>query len=383
MIYADLHVHIGRSLDGKPVKITAAATLTLPNIIREARDLKGLSLIGLVDAHSRGVRHDFAALLEEGVLKPLPGGGYQAGGLTVIPGSEVELSLGSGSAHLLAYFPELAAVEDYVKRLKPYVKNWQLSSQKAFVSVEDWIQAVERANGVWLPAHAFTPHKGIYGNCCRSLHEVLPKMPLGLEIGLSADRQMARTLSELDGVELFSNSDAHSLPNLAREYNVLSLSENSFEGLKLLLEKKSGTLIANYGLMPEVGKYHRTYCLVCEAVVPEEPPVLVCPRCGSTKVVMGVMDRLVTIADRSIELSLGAYHYQIPLRQLPGVGPKMIQRLLASFGTEMAILHEVLLEDIARVGGDKIARLIEHSRSGTLQVSAGGGGLFGKVVDRY
>lgn len=420
MIYSDLHIHIGRSLDGKPVKITAAATLTLPNILKEARDVKGLSLIGLVDAHSNGVRRDFAALLNEGTLKPLPGGGYQAGELTVIPGTEVELDLGSGSAHFLAYYPEMAAVEEYVKRLKPYVRNWQLSSQKAYVPVEEWIEAVEVAEGVWLPAHAFTPHKGIYGNCCRRLLEVLPKMPLGLEIGLSADRKMARSLSELDRVELFSNSDAHSLPNLAREYNALSLTENSFEGLRMLLEKKGGKLVANYGLMPEVGKYHRTYCLVCEEIVQAEPPVLVCPYCGHDKVVMGVLDRLALIADRPLRAAAeealpkklrietgrkspgesnsgewnsgewnsgewnsgeSTYRYQVPLRQLPGIGPKIFRKLLDSFGTEMAVLHEVPLEALTRVAGEKIASLIERSRRGTLQVSAGGGGIFGKVVD--
>ena len=387
MIYADLHIHIGRSLDGKPVKITAASTLTVPNILTTARDVKGLTLIGLVDAHSSGVRKDFAALSDAGVLKLLPGGGYRAGDLVVIPGTEIEFALGSGSAHLLAYFPDMAAVEEYVSIIRPYVRNWQLSSQKAFVPIEVWLGAVEKVGGIWLPAHAFTPHKGIYGNCCRRLPEVLPKMPLGLEIGLSADRRMARSLSELDSVELFSNSDAHSLPNLAREYNVLNLKENSFAGLSLLLEKKGGNLVANYGLLPEVGKYHRTYCLTCAEIVREEPPVLVCPRCGQDKIVMGVLDRLALIADRILTSipdaaipSASKYRYQVPLRQLPGVGPKMIRKLLDGFGTEMAILHEVPLADLRRVAGEKISRLIEYSRQGTLQVLAGGGGIFGKVM---
>ncbi len=55
MLFADLHIHIGQSLDGKYVKITGAKTLTLPNIVRVARDVKGLSLVGVVDAHSTGV----------------------------------------------------------------------------------------------------------------------------------------------------------------------------------------------------------------------------------------------------------------------------------------------------------------------------------------
>lgn len=34
MIYADLHIHIGQSLDGKAVKITASKSLTLPMSIK-------------------------------------------------------------------------------------------------------------------------------------------------------------------------------------------------------------------------------------------------------------------------------------------------------------------------------------------------------------
>lgn len=381
MIYADLHIHIGRSLDGKPVKITAAASLTLPNIISEARDIKGLSLVGIVDAHSTGVRQDFVSLLEQGALIPLSGGGYRAGNLTIIPGTEVELQLGSGSAHLLAYFPDLEQVEKYRQVIQPYVKNWQLSSQKAFISILDWLEAVHVAEGIWLPAHAFTPHKGIYGNCCARLSKVLPEFPLGLEIGLSADRRMARGLSELDEVVLFSNSDAHSLPNIAREYNKLKLSEPSFNGLKELVFRQRGQLISNYGLMPEVGKYHRTYCLVCEQVIDSEPPIFNCPQCGSKHVVAGVMDRLLSIADRTLEDLPGKYIYQIPLRIIPGVGPKTIDKLLQAFGTEMAILHEASAEDIVKVAGEKTAEWILRSRRGEFKIKAGGGGEFGHIVD--
>ncbi|CAA7602094.1 Polymerase/histidinol phosphatase-like [Acididesulfobacillus acetoxydans] len=392
MIYADMHIHIGRSLDGKAVKITAAASLDLPRILEQAGAVKGLSLIGIVDAHSTGVRRDFETLLAEGILRPLAGGGYRAGELTVIPGVEAELAVGGGAAHLLAYFPGLAEVGEYVRRLRPYVKNWQLSSQKAFLPVKDWLDAVLSSGGVWLPAHAFTPHKGIYGNCCRRLAEVLPELPRGLEIGLSADRQMARSISELDGVELFSNSDAHSLPNIAREYNALQLSEASFAGWQDLLARRAGRVAANYGLNPEVGKYHRSFCLICEKVVEGAPPAFVCPRCGSEHVVPGVLDRLVSIADRAVASGVsaaglpeaaggGRYVYQIPLRRLPGIGPKTIERLLGVFGTEMAVLHEADPEDLMRVAGEKAARWILGSRRGELRVEPGGGGIFGRVVD--
>ncbi|WP_425800278.1 hypothetical protein ACHOLT_10215 [Desulfitobacterium sp. Sab5] len=380
--FADLHIHIGQSLNGKAVKITAARSLTLPQIIRVARDVKGLSMIGIIDAQSNGVRHDFKALLQEGELELLEGGGYRSGNLTIIPGVEQELSVGDGTAHLLAYFSSLDNMERYISELKPYVKNWQLSSQKAYVRIEKWLEAVALGKGIWLPAHAFTPHKGIYGNCCTSLFEVLPGLPPALEIGLSADRQMARSLSELEHVTLFSNSDAHSLPKIAREYNLLELTENSFAGLSKLVYEKQGHVIANYGLPPKVGKYHRTYCLVCEKIVEGRPPVLSCPRCGSQKVVTGVMDRLVSIADRElIHTPDSRYVYQVPLSSLPGIGPRMYKRLLDVFGTEMAVLHHASKDDLVQVAGEKVTQWILGSREGNLVFQEGGGGVYGRVVD--
>lgn len=380
--FADLHIHIGQSLDGKAVKITAARSLTLPNIIQVSREVKGLSMVGVIDAHSQGVRQDFRTLLRDGQLKPLAGGGYQAGNLTLIPGIEQELSVGEGNAHFLAYFPSLEHLERYIAEIKPQVKNWQLSSQKAYVQVEEWLGAVALGEGIWLPAHAFTPHKGIYGNCCKSLLEVLPGLPPALEIGLSADRQMARSISELENVTLFSNSDAHSLPKIAREYNHLELTENSFTGLAQLVYDKRGQVVVNYGLPPEVGKYHRTYCLVCEKIGEGEPPLLSCPRCGSSKVVTGVMDRLASIADRRLVLTPDPrYIYQVPLSGLPGVGPKMYQRLLEAFGTEMAVLHQAGKEELVKVAGEKVAQWILSSRDGKLIFQAGGGGVYGRPVD--
>lgn len=382
MIYADLHIHIGQSLNGKAVKITAARTLTLPNILAAAREIKGLSLIGIIDAQSLGVREDFRNLLASGVLHPLSGGGYAAGKLTVIPGTEIELAVGEGNAHFLAFFPNLELIGHYTQRLKSYVKNWQLSSQKAHIPVDGWLEAVREAAGIWLPAHAFTPHKGIYGNCCRRLEEVLPEIPQALEIGLSADSGMALSISELDHIKLFSNSDAHSLPKIAREYNVLRMNDISFHGLKDLLDGRSGQIIKNYGLPPQVGKYHRTYCLVCEEVVSGNPPLMTCPRCGSSHVVPGVLDRLTQIADREIKLQAEtAYVYQVPLSQLPGIGPKMYHKLLGAFGTEMAVLHEIPGEDLERIGGEKISQWILKARTGQLDFIAGGGGIFGRVVD--
>ncbi|HHV64803.1 MAG TPA: hypothetical protein GXX46_07015 [Peptococcaceae bacterium] len=384
MIFADLHIHIGRSLNGKAVKVTASPTLTLPEIIDYSNKVKGLNLIGIVDSHSLGVRQDYKELLREGLIKPLSSGGYKAENLVVIPGIETELRVGQGHAHFLAFFPWLDQLEAFCEQIKKYISNWQLSSQKVYLEPGEWISRVENNEGIWLPAHAFTPHKGIYGACCSRLAEVLPKLPLALEMGLSADRKMALSLSELEKIILFSNSDAHSLVNIAREYNLLELSEVSFSGLSNLVIKQEGQVIQNFGLPPQMGKYHRSYCLNCKQVSTVNPPVVCCcPFCGSEKLIIGVLDRLTQIADMPINFRQNdhRYVYRVPLQFLPGIGPKKYALLLKKFKTELTVYHQAAKEDLVAVVGEKVAEIILKARTGKLELSPGGGGYYGKVRD--
>ena len=51
-IFADLHVHIGRSELGKPIKITAARSLNFANIAKECVERKGINLVGIIDCAS-------------------------------------------------------------------------------------------------------------------------------------------------------------------------------------------------------------------------------------------------------------------------------------------------------------------------------------------
>ena len=43
-IFADLHIHIGRSESGKPIKITAAKSLNFANIAKECYNKKGIQV---------------------------------------------------------------------------------------------------------------------------------------------------------------------------------------------------------------------------------------------------------------------------------------------------------------------------------------------------
>ena len=43
-IFADLHIHIGRSENGKPIKITGARSLNFANIAKECFERKGIQV---------------------------------------------------------------------------------------------------------------------------------------------------------------------------------------------------------------------------------------------------------------------------------------------------------------------------------------------------
>ena len=385
----DLHVHIGRSNSGAPVKITASRDLTFANIARECKYRKGIDIVGIVDCASPGVIDDVSQLMNCGEMKPLKDGGliYQ-NKVIIILGSEVETKEENGGlSHQIAYFPFFEDIKEFSKRLSFLVTNVGLSSQNCRISAQEAFNIVNQIGGILIPAHAFTPHKSVYGKCVKRLKEMftrstLKKIP-AIELGLSADTEIADYLKELNQYTFLTNSDAHSLPKIGREYNIVELEDANFKELLLAFQRKEKRkIIANYGLDPKLGRYHRTFCEICEYTTTSYPPVYRCEKCGNEKVIKGVFDRIVEIKDNQISISpphRPTYFHQIPLEFVPGVGKKTLEKLFDYFGTEMNILHNASFQEISQVVGFKVARNIVLSRKGLLELSPGGGGKYGKV----
>ena len=113
-IYADLHVHIGRSENNKPIKITAARSLNFANIAKECVERKGINLVGIIDCASPYVIEDIENFLKTGEAYEIPDGGIiYKDKVCIILGSEIETSEindegKTGSAHNLCYFPTLS-----------------------------------------------------------------------------------------------------------------------------------------------------------------------------------------------------------------------------------------------------------------------------------
>ena len=391
-VFADLHVHIGRSESGKPIKITAARSLNFANIAKECADRKGINVVGIIDCASPYVIEDIENFLKTGDAYELKDGGIiYKDKVCILLGSEVETSEKgrngkSGSAHNICFFPYLKDIKGFSNELSHHLKNITLSTQRTDLSGYELIDIVEKYNGILIPAHVFTPHKSYYGNCTDRLKNIFREKfdkIFAIELGLSSDTYLADTISELETRTFLTNSDAHSLPKIAREYNKIAVEDISFKEIVKALKKEDGRrIIANYGLDPKLGKYHRTYCDDCQKSIETKEPVEKCPMCGGKNVTFGVFDRIELIKDKEQTKSpedRPPYIYQIPLGFIPGVGGKTISKLLNTFETEMNILHKLSKDDIEMVVGEKIANNIENARNGNAKIHSGGGGVYGKV----
>lgn len=391
-IFADLHVHIGRSESGKPIKITAARSLNFANIAKECEERKGIQVVGIIDCASPYVIEDIEKFLQTGDAYELKDGGIiYKDKVCIILGSEVETSeIGrngkKGSAHNLCYFPFLKDIKNFSKEMSKHIKNITLSTQRSDLSGYDLIDIVEENNGILVPAHIFTPFKSYYGNCTDRLENIFREKYdkiFAVELGLSSDTFLADMISELENKTFLTNSDAHSLPKIAREYNKMQVEDISFKEIVKALKNEDGRgIIANYGLDPKLGKYHRTYCDNCNQTIETKEPVDKCPFCGSDNVTFGVFDRIELIKDKKETKSpknRPPYIYQIPLGFIPGVGGKTIDKLLENFQTEMNILHKLSKDDIEAVVGEKVSNAIENAKTGKCKVHSGGGGNYGKI----
>ncbi|MEK3991069.1 MULTISPECIES: endonuclease Q family protein [Robertmurraya] len=383
--FADLHIHIGRTWNGKAVKITGSKSLTFTNIIQHARTIKGLDIIGIIDCHSPEVIQEIEALISGGEVIEAPRGGLLYGDMLILMGSELEIYDDNcmGPIHILAFLPDMARLKEFSQWLSNHLKNINLSSQRIYVTGLELQKKVKELGGLFIPAHVFTPFKSLFGKGVKqTLTEVFdPNLIDGIELGLSANTQMADQIGELHRYSYVTNSDAHSLGKIAREYQQIKMKELSFTSFQEALYNQDGQYVeANYGLDPLLGKYHETVCAHCNEKVQLSDQS--CAACGHSKFIKGVATRIRELqTSKEGRQGRPPYIHQVPLDFIPGLGPKLFQKLLDHFGTEMAILHHVPEEALYEVVPKRVAELIVAARNGDLHFHAGGGGRYGKIIE--
>lgn len=252
-----------------------------------------------------------------------------------------------------------------------------------------------------VPAHAWTPHFGIFGSLSGfdSLDEAFgdqSKYIFAIETGLSSDPKMNWQVESLDSISLISNSDPHSLHRLGREANVFDIdpARLSFaEIIRVIRNNNPKEFLSTIEFFPEEGRYHLDGHADCGfSCLPEETRRRngICPVCGK-KLLRGVLYRVD-------ELSVREYGYKppqrpgflstIPLEEITaetfavGVGSKKVSaeyERLVSNETEFAVLFDTPEDELVKLSSKELAQNIIKVRRGALDIVPGYDGLYGQV----
>lgn len=251
--------------------------------------------------------------------------------------------------------------------------------------------------GVFIPAHAWTPHFSVFGaasgfDSLEECFEELTPQIHAIETGLSSDPPMNRRLSALDRLTLISNSDAHSPAKMGREANIFE-TDLSYGAISRAVKTGRGFL-GTIEFFPAEGKYHYDGHRSCG--VRYEPSQTmsrngICPVCGKP-LTIGVAHRVEALADRdaaAIPAVVPNYRSVVPLIEIiaeaRGRGPasKGVQqeyvRLLTNLGSEFAVLLEVPLAEIERASSPRLAEALKTMREGSVQIVPGYDGEYGKI----
>jgi DNA helicase-2/ATP-dependent DNA helicase PcrA len=250
-----------------------------------------------------------------------------------------------------------------------------------------------------IPAHIWTPWFSVlgeksgfdsieecYGDLSDHIHAV--------ETGLSSDPPMNRLCGFLDQYTLISNSDAHSPEKLGREANIFDTDLSYKSIIQAIKTGKSPQFLGTVEFFPQEGKYHydgHRKCGICWNPAETFKNHAICPVCGK-KVTVGVMNRVMQLADKKVEQS---GHFQPPffpviplkeiLSEICGVGPsskrvsQLYDSLIESLGTEFDILLNLSTDEIELKSNHEISEAISRMRAGDVLIQEGFDGEFGKI----
>ena len=275
-------------------------------------------------------------------------------------------------------------------------------------------------NCVIIPAHIWTPWFAMFGSKSGfdSVEECWGKMAdkiFAIETGLSSDPQMNWRVKNLDRMSIISNSDAHSLPNIGREANMLEIittpsslrsvtppskggDEISYgEIIRIIKEKNPQEFLSTMEFYPEEGMYHFDGHRLCNfSCQPKESKRLknICPVCKKP-LVIGVMNRVQELAEENrdenyVDKNRVPYKKLVELDKIiaealgiKSRNSKQVQieykKLIENFGNEFNILLNVNLEELKTKTLLEIAEGVRRVRASELQIIPGFDGQYGQV----
>ena len=427
---ADLHIH-------SPHSIAVSKNLNLDTMVETCKK-KGLHILGTGDV----LQPDWLKYLEKN-LKKDNDGAFSYKDVYFILQTEIE---DENSIHEVVFFPDFSTVREVQKKLKPYSKNilgeWG-GRPRVNLPPAELVDIITDFGALIGPAHAFTPFKAIfrqnkYATLEQCYQDAVKKVKF-LELGLSANTDLADKLNSLKNISFLSNSDAHSESprSLGREFNKVKMENPSFDELALALERKNQRKIEqNVGLHPKLGKYYNMFCNKCrrrvlfgksektrnslfnDYIISEEfikilsdNPLnvrkeyinnvskgkIACPACKekinkNIKIKLGVSERIDVIST-SIEPihpnHRPPYINAVPLIDIIRAVKKIksttsvtvlksYEKMLNELGTEFDILIDKEIEEIKKFD-ENIGTVIEAIRNNNVEYTPGGGGTYGQI----
>ena len=271
-----------------------------------------------------------------------------------------------------------------------------------------------------IPAHIWTPWFAVFGSKSGfdSMQECFGEFTKNIyayETGLSSDPAMNWRVSELDNLTLLSNSDAHSLPNIAREANVFDMKEVSYEAIYNIIKNSSpnkranppksatgrarnkyGELLYTIEFYPEEGMYHYDGHRACNIrFTPAETKKHkgICPKCKK-KLTVGVDYRVSELADRKLGFKpKGAPDFKklVELDKIIAesldIKSRSSQKVQAEYNniikktktTELDILINYNLDNLKKITLPEVIEGIKRVRAGKLIIDPGFDGEYGTV----
>ncbi len=391
---ADLHIHSCFSR-------ATSRQMTIPDIAYWARK-KGISLIASADF----THPEWLLRLKKHFSSSDRTGIFSFEGVDFVLGCEVSNIFSRNKrtyrVHSLIFCPAFEDVEGINKYLSSFGRLDADGRPMLGLDIEKMAEALLRISphSFLAFAHIWTPWYSLFGDKSgfNSLEDAfpngVPENVLALETGLSSDIVMNKMVSSLGGLRLFSNSDAHSPINIAREANVFS-SQIDFFGLKeCLKDKQDKRFLFTIEFFPQEGKYHydgHRQCGVCLHPRDTELEKGLCPVCGRP-LTIGVLNRVWRFSDRDEEVVKsqvkGDFRYAIPLVDIISVvrgRGKNTKTVLSEYisllnkASELDLLLFLPMEDVRSVCPDSIAGAIESVRNGNVKVSPGYDGEYGRI----
>jgi len=383
IINADLHIHSRFSGATSDKMNIETISLEAPR--------KGVNVVATGDCLHSGWMKEIKQ------CKCIDDGTFELNNTRFILSTEIE---DQRRVHHLLYFPSFSSAEEFKDKIKAKSKNLETDGRpNVDLAGKEIAEIAKDLDTLIGPAHAFTPWTAMYAyhNSLEDCYGDLADYVSFIELGLSADTDFADKIQELHRLTFLTNSDSHS-PHpvrLAREFNRFEVKDASFNEIKKAILRIGGNKpILNVGLPPQEGKYHESACISCFTHYTLEEAQRRRWKCSCGKrIKKGVKDRINEIADFEEPVHpehRPPYIHLIPLAEIitKAVGQqnpftqtvnKRWSELVTAFRSEINVLIDENIDEIAKVTAPAITEAIQAFREKRVIIRPGGGGQYGII----